>query len=64
MARALAIVNVLKNSGKLKGAAILPMSDAQLVLPGDLLTTGQAGDVESRRRIEISIGRRNETSVQ
>lgn len=64
MARALAVVNVLKSEDKLKGATILPMSGAQLVLPGDELTTGQAGDVESRRRIEIRIRRRNETTAQ
>lgn len=62
MARALAVANVLKNSNKLQGATILPMSGAQLVLPGDILTTGQAGDVEARRRIEIRIRRRNETA--
>jgi flagellar motor protein MotB len=64
MARALAVVNVLKRNNKLEGTTILPMSGAQLVLPGDLLTTGQAGDVESRRRIEIRIRRRNDASAQ
>lgn len=59
LARAIAVANVLKADGKLKGATILPMSAAQLVLPGDTLTTGQAGNVESRRRIEIRIRRRN-----
>lgn len=59
LARAIAVANVLKANGKLNGAAILPMSAAQLVLPGDTLTTGQAGNVESRRRIEIRIRRRN-----
>lgn len=59
LARAIAVANVLKADGKLKVATILPMSAAQLVLPGDTLTTGQAGNVESRRRIEIRIRRRN-----
>jgi flagellar motor protein MotB len=59
MARALAVVNVLRADERLKGATILPMSGAQLVLPGDQLTAGQAGDVEARRRIEIRIRRRN-----
>lgn len=59
MARALAVVNVLRADKRLKGATILPMSGAQLVLPGDQLTAGQAGDVEARRRIEIRIRRRN-----
>jgi flagellar motor protein MotB len=59
MARAIAVTNVLKSDPKLAGASILPMSGAQLVLPGDTLTTGQAGDVESRRRIEIRIRRKD-----
>ncbi|MBP1874039.1 flagellar motor protein MotB [Ensifer adhaerens] len=61
LARAIAVANVLKADGKLKNATILPMSAAQLVLPGDILTTGQAGDVKSRRRIEIRIRSRNAT---
>lgn len=59
LARAIAVANVLKGDEKLVGATILPMSAAQLVLPGDTLTKGQAGNVESRRRIEIRIRRRN-----
>ncbi|MDP9630316.1 UNVERIFIED_ORG: flagellar motor protein MotB [Ensifer adhaerens] len=59
LARAIAVANVLKADKKLEGATILPMSAAQLVLPGDTLTKGQAGNVESRRRIEIRIRRRN-----
>ena len=62
IARAVAVANVLRSDEKLKGAAILPMSGAQLVLPGDILTNGQAGNVESRRRIEIRIRRRGEPS--
>lgn len=58
MARAIAVANVLKRDPKLAGASVLPMSGAQLVLPGDTMTTGQAGDVESRRRIEIRIRRK------
>lgn len=59
LARAIAVANVLKADKKLEGATILPMSAAQLVLPGDTLTTGQAGNVKSRRRIEIRIRSRN-----
>lgn len=59
LARAIAVANVLKADKKLVGATILPMSAAQLVRPGDTLTKGQAGNVESRRRIEIRIRRRN-----
>lgn len=58
MARAIAVMNVLRSDPALKDATILPMSGAQLVLPSDRLTTRQAGNVESRRRIEIRIRRR------
>ncbi len=60
MTRALAVVNILRADPRLSKATILPMSGAQLVLPGDKLTAGQAGDVEARRRIEIRIRRRND----
>lgn len=60
MTRALAVVNVLRADPRLKGATILPMSSAQLVLPGDELTRGAVGDVEERRRIEIRIRRRTD----
>lgn len=64
MARAIAVANVLKGDPKLKGATVLPMSGAQLILPGDQLTIGQGGDVESRRRIEIRIRRRTDAAPQ
>jgi len=64
MARAIAVANVLRSDPKLKGATILPMSGAQLILPGDHLTIGQGGDVESRRRIEIRIRRRTDAASQ
>lgn len=59
LARAVAVANILRANEKLKNATVIPLSAAQLVLPGDKLTTGQAGDVESRRRIEIRIRRRS-----
>lgn len=55
LARAIAVANVLKANPKLKGATILPMSAAQLILPGDTVTSGQRGAVEARRRIEIRV---------
>lgn len=55
LARAIAVANVLKANPKLKNVTILPMSAAQLILPGDTITAGQAGSVESRRRIEIRV---------
>jgi len=54
-----AVANILRADEKLKNATVIPLSAAQLVLPGDKLTTGQAGDVESRRRIKIRIRRRS-----
>ncbi len=60
LARAVSVANVLKSEGKLNGATILPLSAAQLILPGDMVTTGQAGAEEKRRRIEIRIRRRNQ----
>jgi outer membrane protein OmpA-like peptidoglycan-associated protein len=64
LARAIAVANVLKADSKLKEATILPMSAAQLVLPGDTVTMGQAGGVEARRRIEIRIRRRTQPVAQ
>lgn len=55
LARAIAVANELKANPKLKDATILPMSAAQLILPGDTITSGQRGAVESRRRIEIRV---------
>jgi flagellar motor protein MotB len=59
LARAISVANVLKSNAALDGVTVLPLSAAQLILPGDLLTTGEAGNVESRRRIEIRIRRRD-----
>ncbi|WP_037070816.1 OmpA family protein [Rhizobium sp. CF142] len=61
LARAIAVANILKENPKLKDVTVLPMSAAQLVIPGDALTSGQAGDVKERRRIEIRIRRRAES---
>lgn len=58
LARAIAVANILRSNPRLKGATVLPLSAAQLILPGDTVTTGQAGNVEERRRIEIRIRRR------
>jgi len=61
LSRAIAVANVLKANANLKDVTVLPMSAAQLVVPGDKLTAGQAGDVQERRRIEIRIRRRAES---
>ena len=46
LARAIAVANVLRGTGRLDDARIIPLSAAQLVLPGDLPSRG----VESGRR--------------
>ncbi|QOF69522.1 hypothetical protein IG197_16810 [Aminobacter sp. SR38] len=60
LARAMAVAEVLNSVPELEGLTILPMSGAQLILPGDRLTDGaQTGDVQDRRRIEIRVRKRN-----
>ncbi len=63
LARAISVANILRGNKSLSGITVLPLSAAQLILPGDTLTVGQAGDVETRRRIEIRI-RRRDAAVQ
>ncbi len=63
LARAIAVVQVLRHDPRLKNATILPLSAAQLIVPGDTLSTGQQkGDVKTRRRIEIRIRKRSESA--
>jgi len=57
-ARAIAVARVLAAQPKLKLATILPYSAAQLIMPGDRISPGLSGSVESRRRIEIRVRRR------
>jgi len=58
LARAVAVANILRDSGKLGSAKLVPMSAAQLVLPGDVLSDGsQSGQDPGRRRIEIRVRR-------
>ncbi len=64
LARAISVTNVLRSNEGLAGMTILPLSAAQLIVPGDKLTTGQAGNVESRRRIEIRIRRRGNPAAR
>jgi flagellar motor protein MotB len=59
LARAISVANILRGNSSLSGITVLPLSAAQLILPGDTLTEGQAGNVETRRRIEIRIRRRD-----
>lgn len=60
LARAIAVAEVLKRVQSLQNFTILPMSAAQLTMPGDQLTDGyQSGNVASRRRIEVRVRKRN-----
>lgn len=62
LARAIAVAEVLKRVPSLQNFTILPMSAAQLIMPGDNLTDGyQSGNVASRRRIEVRVRKRNGT---
>jgi flagellar motor protein MotB len=64
LARAIAVAKVLRADPRLAGASVLPLSGAQLIMPGDILTDGKhAGDVETRRRIEIRVRRRSRLSA-
>jgi hypothetical protein len=64
MARAVSVASVLLADPRLKGIKIIPLSAAQLVLPGDILSDGSAiGNVKERRRIEIRM-RRSDRAAQ
>jgi hypothetical protein len=64
LARAIAVAKVLRADPRLVGASVLPLSGAQLIMPGDILSDGKhAGDVETRRRIEIRVRRRSPLSA-
>ena len=57
ISRAVAVVTRLLQDSRLKARfpRIVPMSGAQLVQVGDLLSKGSRGDVRERRRIEIRL---------
>jgi outer membrane protein OmpA-like peptidoglycan-associated protein len=58
MARAIAVANALEATNKLGGIKILPLSGAQMIMPGDRLADGtETGDARDRRRIEIRVRR-------
>lgn len=61
LARAISVTQQLKSDPRLAAATILPLSGAQLIVPGDHLSDGaQSGDVRERRRIEIRVRRRSD----
>lgn len=60
LARAIAVASVLKATGFFEGVKLVPLSAAQLLLPGDALSPGDARLDQSRRRIEIRVRRSTE----
>jgi flagellar motor protein MotB len=64
MARAVSVAKVLRSVDRLQGVTVLPLSAAQLILPGDTLTRGSdSSKANERRRIEIRV-RRSERKLQ
>jgi outer membrane protein OmpA-like peptidoglycan-associated protein len=56
LARAVAVVSVLRQSPLLAGYKLIPLSGAQLVNTDETLAiSGLSGDVQQRRRIEIRL---------
>jgi flagellar motor protein MotB len=61
IARAVAVVHVLRADPRLAGVTILPLSGAQMIVPTDRVADGTAtGDDQTRRRIEIRLRRSSE----
>jgi flagellar motor protein MotB len=61
IARAVAVVRILRADPRLKGVTILPLSGAQMIVPVDRPADGTArGDDQRRRRIEIRLRRSTE----
>lgn len=58
MARAIAVVRILRADPRLRGVTILPLSGAQMIVPIDKVADGtQRGSDQRRRRIEIRLRR-------
>lgn len=61
IARAVAVVRILRADTRLVGTTILPLSGAQMIMPVDRVADGSAkGDDQRRRRIEIRLRRSTE----
>ncbi|AVF02913.1 MULTISPECIES: OmpA family protein [Devosia] len=64
LARAISVSEALTNALSVPGVKIIPLSAAQLVRPGDLVSDGlNPADDADRRRIEIRV-RRSETAME
>jgi endonuclease YncB( thermonuclease family)/outer membrane protein OmpA-like peptidoglycan-associated protein len=60
LARAAAVVRILREDRRLAGTELLPLSGGQLISVGDRLSTTATGiDAPNRRRIEIRLRRRS-----
>lgn len=58
IARAVAVVRILRSDPRLAGVTILPLSGAQMIVPVDQVADGAAASSDqSRRRIEIRLRR-------
>lgn len=56
LARAVAVVQILRRDPRLKNVTILPLSAAQMIAPGDRVADGSAASSDQRRRrIEIRL---------
>jgi hypothetical protein len=61
MARAVAVVRILRADPRMAGVTILPLSGAQLIVPIDKAADGQSTmSDQSRRRIEMRLRRSTE----
>jgi flagellar motor protein MotB len=61
MARAVAVVRLLRADPRLSGTTILPLSGAQMIVPTDKVADGSAAQSDQlRRRIEIRLRRSTE----
>lgn len=64
IARAVAVVTVLRSDPRLAGVTILPLSAAQMIVPVDHPANGtETGSDERRRRIEIRLRRSTSQAV-
>lgn len=58
LARAISVANALASELKGTGVKIVPLSGAQLILPGDVVSDGLNPDNDrNRRRIELRVRR-------
>ncbi len=65
IARAVAVVSILKADNRLLGTSILPLSGAQMIIPVDKIADGTANTSDQlRRRIEIRLRRSSEQVAQ